>query len=804
MNRTLVFVRLKNSISTTFCLLGLTLIPFGESHGQIFTDQSEELGVTAVIDGHEFGSGLSTYDFDRDGLDDITLCNSNGSILVYRNESGSFNLTNMQLLVAGDSKSVIWVDYDNDGLLDLFVTTFLGQNILYRNQGDFNFAAVTSQAGLPVTPDHNAGACFGDYNRDGYLDLYICKYANNFTNPPVSSDHYNKLYLNNGDGTFSDVTLEAGVQEIPSLSLQSTWVDINQDSWPDLFVINDRMPGNFLFLNNTDGTFTNVTDEYDVSYPANCVMSNSVADFDQDGDLDIFMTNAGGPTTPNIMLVNQGDFFDDMAEQLNLSMFEFAWGGVWLDANNDSWEDLYVVLPGDSPNHLYLNASGEDFTDSPDEISVSQEYTSYAPAKGDFNNDGYADVAIQCIFPNHSYVMMNAGGDKSYIKYTLQGTASNKEAIGTWVKMYFGDQQTSHYTLCGENYHGQNSQHHLYGLGGTQTVDSVSVLYPSGHKDIYYNLAADSSYYFVEGDTYTADITSITGTYSFCEGDSLQLDAGIHQSYLWSNGDSSRFTTVHDSGFYQVTVMNEYGVSTTAQIEIMEHPLPQITSIINPNLCYGDSTGSISLINQSGIEPDSVIWNDELIGNPLGEIPSGTYFYYFTDVNGCSANGQATIVGPPAADFLISTTPETDNQSDGTISISAFGGTPPFEFFLNDEIVSSPITELEGGTYEFVVFDANMCQSTLTITVDEVLHVNKANSSELKIFPNPAQEQIHILTQEPIRRIEIQTIEGRMALSLEKSMNDMYDLSGLSKGLYVVQLYLEDGTIKSRRIAKNK
>jgi len=225
--------------------------------GQIFIDEAETLGVNPVISSQEWGSGTSAFDFNQDGLDDITLCDDSGNIRLYQNNGDGFTELDPIFASLGNMKQFLWVDYNNDGDLDAMMTALNGKFKLFRNNGDFTFEDVTISAGLPVASNFFSGISVSDYDRDGYLDIYISIYAL-ADSEPGDDIYQNKLFKNNGDETFTDVTAGSGIQELPTLSFQPVWLDINNDLYPDLFVINDRQPRNFLFVNNGDGNFENI------------------------------------------------------------------------------------------------------------------------------------------------------------------------------------------------------------------------------------------------------------------------------------------------------------------------------------------------------------------------------------------------------------------------------------------------------------------------------------------------------------------------------------------------------------------
>ncbi len=229
------------------------------------------------------GVGVSFFDFDNDGWDDLTFIKQGDHLILYKNNQGLFNLLPSIIPTPGEPKHALWVDYDNDGFNDVLTTYFNVPCRLYHNDGNFNFADVTIQSGLSLLSGPSYGASFGDFNKDGYLDLYICSYSTtgNFTDP----NELNVLYKNNGNGTFTNIANQAGVNDSTKASFQAVWLDYDKDGWADIYVINDfELDENSLYRNNGDETFTNVTIQSGTTNPLSNPMSNSVADFDNDGD----------------------------------------------------------------------------------------------------------------------------------------------------------------------------------------------------------------------------------------------------------------------------------------------------------------------------------------------------------------------------------------------------------------------------------------------------------------------------------------------------------------------------------------
>jgi hypothetical protein len=548
-----------------------------------------------------------------------------------------------------------------------------------------------------------------------------------------------------------------------------------------------------------------MTYQYNLEYPNNCVMSNSISDFDHDGDLDIYMTNNGGAQTPSRLARNEEmQIFNEKANQYNLDLYKFAWGAAWVDGNNDTWDDLIVVLPGSERARYYVSEAGTNFIDDTTAVVVDEDYTCYSPAKGDFNHDGYPDIFIQGRAPNPPMLLINTGGDMNSINITLNGTVSNNGAIGSWIRIYVGGDEIIKYTMCGENYHGQNSQHEHFGMGTNTEIDSITVTYPSGHTDVYRDSLFVNEYYnFTEGETYQVQIESNTGRYAICEGDSLQLSAFADYIDLeWSTGDTVSSIWVDTTGTYTVSVENEFGIIQSETVHVVLSPTPMVSAITSTPLCNGDSTGTIELINQIDVPFSSIVWSNGDTGSFIDSLVAGTYEYSLVDSNGCAISSSINVLEPSAMQFFASSTPEVSEANNGTISISIFGGTAPYEIYLDTMLVSSEIDSLAAGEYTFTIFDANMCSDTVTILVDFVTSASGYEQIEIDLFPNPVSNDLTIQSNQMIENVSVLNIAGQIVKQFNMSQNNQYPLSDLPNGTYLIHITLQNKGTGVYRIMK--
>ena len=480
-------------------------------------------------------SGGGFIDFDGDGDLDIYLLNGAAipgfvpdqpiSSVLYRNDgNGSFTDVTDQAgvgNVGGYGMGMAVADYDNDGDDDLFVTNY-GENILYRNEGDGVFDDVTAQAGLsvPRNPLFSTSAAFLDYDRDGHLDLYVCVYvAFNFdTNKRCSRDGIQSycgpdiyegvadlLYRNNGDGTFSDVSTEAGIANPNGKGLGVVAGDYDGDGWTDIFVANDLTP-DFLYRNSGDGTFTDQALLAGVAYGEDGVaragMGVDFGDYDRNGSPDIYVTNFS--LEPNSLHRNNGNgtFTETtfVAGVGNPTLLFLGFGTAFKDFDHDGWLDLFAAnghvidnislfdptITYAQTNQLFRNEGDGRFTD----VSVRAgapfqvERVHRGAAFGDVDNDGDIDILVTTV-NDVPLLLRNDGEDGSgSLLVSTEGVRSNRSGIGARVTVITDAMRQRREVRSGYSYLAANDLRAHFGLGTSAGADSVIVDWPSGARDV--------------------------------------------------------------------------------------------------------------------------------------------------------------------------------------------------------------------------------------------------------------------------------------------------------------------------------
>lgn len=766
-----------------------------------YIDVAEQQGLTFVVSPSQeywdIGTSVSFHDFDGDGQDDLSFGNRHGELKFFRNEGGTLVPLPSFVYDAGSTKAVLWADIDNDGDKDLLTTTYHGTVRLFRNDGNWTFTEITSTAGFLSTPARNWGASFGDYDRDGFLDLYVCTYM-----PVPEAYAYSKtnhLYRNNGDGTFTDVTVAAGVGNGLLASFQSVWQDVDLDGWPDLYVINDLAGANALYRNNHDGTFTDIAEQANLAEAPEHSMSISFSDFDLDGDQDLFMTNTGTYIDVNnahwMLEVNNGDgTFTESAALRGLNVYEWAWGSLWVDQNNDGYEDLYVAthpyVVADMPpsnDAFYRNQGGTGFASFSQVFNGDLLRNSYAVARGDLNGDGYADIAVSGEPPFPPALWLSSGGIARYARIGVSGTVSNRQGIGTWINVYAHGKKYPRYTKCGENFLGQSSQYEHFGLGSATVIDSVTVQYLSGHTDRYYGLPPNALYRFTEGETFRPVILS-PDSFMACAPSTVLLDAGEAAHYLWNTGETSRYISAHTTGAYHARVTNQYGiVAESDTVQVVVGPLPEVIAHTSDPACTGDASGSILLENLSGVPAQNVTWDNGGSGIEQDGLYAGNYAYDYTDSNGCTVNSTVQLIEPDTLVVLTWSQPVTDG-SNGSFTWSVFGGTPPYSATVDGVPTQSPATGLTDGAYLLSIMDASGCSVTAAVTVSGSTSIVEQGEAEFRTFPNPVQDLLHVEVTGTIMAWKIRDAQGRLALNGGALATGQLDVSALAPGIYMLEI----------------
>ncbi len=537
------------------------MAPSGRPFNARFTDIAKEAGlVLPVVYGEAdhkdyiletVGCGCAFFDYDNDGWMDIFLLSgssmagapSGASNRLYRNNrDGTFSDVTEKagLRFTGWGSGVCVGDYNNDGWEDLFCT-FYGQNKLYRNNGDGTFTDVTKQAGLENSKTRwGAGCTFLDYNRDGHLDLFVSNYVQfdathipkpgqdvycNWKGVPVNcgprglAPGYHSLYRNNGDGTFADVSVRAGIDGLRgSYGMTVVAADFDEDGWPDIFVACDSTPS-LLLMNQRNGTFREEGVIRGVALSDDGMeqagMGVGVGDYDLDGHLDLFKTHFTDDTGGLFHNNGKAEFENTtMAAHVGTENRYICWGAGIVDLDNDGFPDLFMTAgsvypevektlpqyPNKNPRVVFRNLGNGSFEELIEEAGpgVAAAHCSRGCAFGDFDNDGDIDILIVNLSEAPSLLRNDVSGNNHWLKVKLVGTKSNRSAIGGRVLARYGRKIQAQEVLSQSSFYSANDPRLHFGLGGETSAD-LEIRWPSGLRQTLKGVEANQIVVVKEG-----------------------------------------------------------------------------------------------------------------------------------------------------------------------------------------------------------------------------------------------------------------------------------------------------------------
>ncbi|MGB2987455.1 MAG: CRTAC1 family protein [Phycisphaerae bacterium] len=512
-----------------------------------FTDVTEQAGIrfkhsygdhnlSNIVEGT--GPGCAFFDYDGDGYLDIYLLNAcwlrqvndnfgrdlRGKLAnaLYRNNGdGTFSDVTSKAGVGdrGYGVGVSAADFDSDGDLDLYVLNY-GPNVFYRNNGDGTFTDISSQSGLD-DPYWSLSAPWLDYDNDGDLDVYVANYleydagkfrdfypAAGYPGPLSYRAQPDRLFRNNGDGTFTEVTKEAGLYFPDGRAMSAVATDLNDDGYLDLYVTNDATPNSF-FVNIGKGTFRNETLEWGLAFGEGGQGASSmgpvIGDVDRNGLLDVYIPDMGY----GCLLINKGKWFIDVTAPSNLAVIcgqYTGWGGGLLDYDNDGYLDVFVA--NGNPHHEY---SEEDVLARNDgngkfiDVAVQsgpyfrEKYVGRGAAFADYDNDGDIDMLVMNL-NGPAKLLRNDGGNKSnWLIIAPKLARTGLEAVGARVTVSVGKMRMVQEAIAVTGYLSQSDPRAHFGLGEATRADRVEIRWPGGRTTTLENVKANQILNVIQG-----------------------------------------------------------------------------------------------------------------------------------------------------------------------------------------------------------------------------------------------------------------------------------------------------------------
>ena len=500
------------------------------------------------------GAGCAFLDYDADGNLDILL--ANGTSLTSENEAETprlyRNVGDGQFIDATETAGlnvpmygmgITAADYDNDADIDIYFTN-VGKNYLFRNNGDQTFTDVTDTANVG-DPNWSTSAAFFDADNDGWLDLFVCNYVEwtpetdipcavqsttdnkryrTYCTPTVYAGQSCRFYRNRGDGTFNDLTTQAGLYNPIGKSLGVTLLDYNQDGWIDLAVANDTEP-NFLYRNNGDGTFTDEAVVMGVAFSetgkARGSMGIDAADVDNNGSIAIAIGNFSNEKTA-FFYAKPGDiYFTDRTDNVRIGNVSFrllTFGLLFFDCDLDGTLDLFCVNGHIEPEvrryqqhtpyaqlpSLFRNRGDGTFQDITKHAGFTRTGVGRGCAYGDYDNDGDLDLLVQNNGATQDYgkvwlLRNDTEPTANYLRVRTIGTRSNRDGIGATIQVKSGNRVQQQMVRTGSSYCSQNEMILTFGLGKRTAIENLEIQWPSGEVDRYVELKANQLIEAIEG-----------------------------------------------------------------------------------------------------------------------------------------------------------------------------------------------------------------------------------------------------------------------------------------------------------------
>ncbi len=470
-------------VSPAVCvsLLMLGGVGVSSASGQIsFSEEAAARGVS-FLEGPtnvRWGGGMALVDLDMDGDLDMVLGGGFGNLVALYENDGTGNFTSRSTgsgILPIATSTVTCADYDRDGDPDLFLGGWLMESKLYRNNGDFTFTDVSAESGLNIL-GAAMGSSWGDFNNDGFLDLYIP------TRTGTNGFYLeNQLMRNNTNGTFTNVATSVGVESTGDPTLLSAFFDFDRDGDDDLYLGTDKgsattMWFNRLYRNNGDGTMTEITEAANARADIDC-MSIAVGDVNNDGFYDLYMSDA----TRNPFLIQDGNgVYVDYADEAGVGDGDFSWGSVLADFDNDTILDLFVTST-DSSNSLYQGVAMADWPMPEVTVSAGVEFEGecFTVATGDVNGDGLLDMLVgQAFGPYRLYINTSSAGNQ-WVRFVVDGTGTySTRGVGTCVSVQAGGKTQTAQVRSGVHYKVSEDESVHFGLGTSTVIPIVDVYFP--------------------------------------------------------------------------------------------------------------------------------------------------------------------------------------------------------------------------------------------------------------------------------------------------------------------------------------
>lgn len=618
-----------------------------------------------LLPGQTFNSGvgLGVSDMNNDGLSDIIHLDQGRNLFIsYQQPGQSFNTVEYLSMANSSQWAMTVADITNNGFGDVFSGGVYDDiKIAVSDDQGMSFDLTT----MPGNSIFVQGSNFVDINNDGLVDVFSCH-----------DDAMSKIYQNNGDGSFTEV-FWIDMTTVPasdnSGNYGSVWTDFDNDGDIDLYIakcrqgVNDPSDPrriNALFVNDGNNNFTEMAEEYGLKIGAQSWTAD-FGDMDNDGDLDCFITNHD---TNSQVLENDGTgHFTDISNSTGIDIGGLPIQGMWEDFDNDGYLDIIVA---GSQHSIWKNNGDHTFT----EVTVFDNNDMESFAIGDLNSDGFIDVmgGYANIYTSPSNIQdvlwLNDGNDNNYLSVNLEGIISNRSAIGARIEIHGDWGVQVREVRAGESYGIHNDFQQVFGIGQSESVDSLVIKWPSGIITTLQDVEANQTLNLLEQDCEPLQVTLSTSSADLvlCPGESITIEANeLFDSYTWNNGETTAAITVTEAGIYYVQVEDDnncIGISSSILVESPEPLSPVISTEGATSVCLG-TTVELTYSNPT----DNFQWStgqmDEIISVNL----SGSY--YLTAINECNEAFNSNTID---IEFIEVETPVVDNDTINTLGTYTF------------------------------------------------------------------------------------------------------------------------------------